>query len=140
MAELEKNIKIIIADDIPEFIEGLKVLLTMSEKYQIIDILNDGEALVNSSVLHKANLILTDIEMPIMNGFEAAKRINYNYPDIPIIALTMYFDKIYLEDIIKAGFRAFIHKPNIADELFDVIDKVLNNKFIFPHNLRLKNC
>lgn len=132
------KIKIVIADDSPEFIEGLKVLFSTSPKYEILDVASNGLELLESSHLYEADLALIDIEMPIMNGFEVAKRIGFKYSSIMLIAITMYLDKAYLRDIIEAGFKAFIHKPLVSDQLFEVIDQVLSNNYVFPGNLRIE--
>ena len=138
---MAKNIiNIIVADDSPEFIEGLQVMFATSDKYKIIETLRNGQELTDSNHLNKADLILTDIEMPILNGIDAGKRINFQYPNLPMIAITMYKDKVYLEEIIGAGFKGFIYKPDLADSLFNVIDSVLKNNFSFQDsNLKLKN-
>lgn len=133
-----KKTKVIIADDNKNFIEGLQVLLSMNEQFEIIDICYNGEELLNSKYLPIANLVLSDIDMPELDGISACKQINYKYPEIPLIALTMYIDKVFLEDIIQAGFKGFVHKPDTATNLLDVIKKVLNNQFIFPSNLQVK--
>ncbi|MEN8119880.1 MAG: response regulator transcription factor [Bacteroidota bacterium] len=130
------NIKIIIADDSPKYIEGLKVLLSTSSKYQILEVCENGRELIQSSKLHLADLLLIDINMPEMNGLEAARIIDVDYPHLPMIAITMYQDELYLKDIISMGFNAFVHKPEAANNLLIVIDQVLNKKFVFPNNLK----
>lgn len=129
---MEKIIKIIIADDSPNFLEGLSLILSRRENIEIIGTYKTGVELVNSQYIHHADLVLTDIEMPEMNGIEAARRINYLMPKTTMIAITMYLEKAYLETIIEAGFKGFIYKPNISKELFDVIEKVLKNEYVFP--------
>lgn len=133
----ENNIKVIVADDSAEFLEGILLLLSTDPRFEVIATYSNGLDLVNSVVLHEAHFIFTDIEMPGMNGIDAARRINFKNPNVLMVAMTMYFDKVYLEEIISAGFKAFIHKPDIAEQLFDVIESILNRKFVFPHNLKM---
>ncbi len=133
----EKNIKVIIADDSAEFIEGIQLLLSTDPRFEIIATYTDGVQLAESDILHEAHFIFTDIEMPGMNGIDAARHINFKNPNVLMIAMTMYFDRVYLEEIISAGFKAFIHKPEMAEQLFDVIENVMNRKFVFPHNLKM---
>lgn len=139
MPLLNKKIGVLIVDDSPEFLEGLQMLFSITEDYEITDILTNGEELVQFPRIEQVDIILLDIEMPILNGIEAAKRINYNYPNKPMIALTMYIDRVYLLEIVEAGFKAFIHKPDIADRLFDTMDRVLKNEMVFPDNIKLNN-
>lgn len=133
------KIKIIITDDSLPFCEGLKHLLSEFETFDIIATYSNGKELLESDILLLADLLLTDIEMPIMGGVEAGKRVNFLHPDLPMIALTMHQEKVFLNEIIGAGYRGFVHKPDISKELMNVIDKVLNNKFSFPNGLKIIN-
>jgi DNA-binding NarL/FixJ family response regulator len=135
---MEKVIKIIIADDSSVFLEALNFLITRNMQFEIIDTCCNGLELINSPRLFNADLVITDIEMTEMNGIEAAKRISYLHPNLPIIALTMFIEKIYLRTIVEAGFKGFIYKPNVSNDLFDVIDKVLQKEYVFPDYLTLK--
>lgn len=136
---MKGKIHIILADDNKYFLEGLKLVLLRYDEYVVIDECNNGRELLNSHLLPMANLILSDVDMPLMNGIEAVKRINFRFPHLPIIALTMHTDKIFLEDLITAGFRGYVHKPDVAQNLIMVIKEVLNNKFMFPDNLKISN-
>ena len=133
------KIQIIITDDSPPFIEGLILMLSKNQNFRILDTCSNGLKLVSNTSLSKADLLLVDIEMPEMNGLEAAKRVNYQYPNLPMIALTMYQDKVYLLDIVSSGFKAFILKPEVPQKLFEVIQLVLADKYAFPKNLKIKN-
>jgi DNA-binding NarL/FixJ family response regulator len=134
----DKNkINIIITDDSPTFIAALSELLSTDPRFNIIDTCCNGLELTNNKNLIKAHLLLIDIEMPKMNGLEAARSINFKLPTLPMIALTMHQEKVYLADIVRSGFRAFVFKPEIPSKLLNIIDLVLQNKFIFPDNLKI---
>lgn len=132
-----KVFKIIIAEDSPEFLQALGFIIARNKQFEVIDTCRNGVELINSPRLFNADLVISDIEMPEMNGIEAAKRVNYINPNLPIIALTMFMEKVYLRTIVEAGFKGFIYKPNVSKELFDVIDKVLQKEYVFPDYLNL---
>jgi len=134
----DKKVKIIITDDSSVFVEALEVMLASVSDLEVIDTCSNGLELIESKKLAEADLLLIDIEMPIMNGFEAAQQINCKGSNIPMIALTMHQDKVYLIDIIKSGFRGFIHKSTIGNSILEVIEKVLNNSYVFPKDLRIQ--
>ena len=91
-----------------------------------------------SNKLHLADILLVDIDMPEINGIEAAKRINFDHPSLPMVAITMHQDRVYLLDIVSAGFQGFVSKPEAAKNLFDTIDQVINKEFAFPDSLETK--
>ena len=136
---LKEEINIIIADDNKQFIEGLKVVLKKCSRYTVIDSCTNGMELTESPYLYKADLLITDLEMPVMNGIEAVKKINYKYPRLPVIVLTMHLEKVFLQDIISAGIKGFVYKPDVSIKLIEVISQVLDNNFVFPYKLKIKN-
>jgi DNA-binding NarL/FixJ family response regulator len=131
------KIKIIITDDSTSSIEALEILLTSDSKFEVLDRCANGAELCRNRNLSIADLLLIDIEMPIMNGIEAAKKINFIHPHIPMIAVTMNVRTIFLKDVVYAGFKGFVYKANIQSDLIPTIEKVLNNKFVFPKDLNI---
>ncbi len=134
----EERINIILADDSKAFLEALGVLLKKCLRCNVIDVCYNGKELAENRNLSKADLIITDIQMPVMSGIEAARRVNYRYPDLFMVALTMHMEQVYLDEIIGAGFRGFVYKPEVAGKLKDVIKLVMNKQFVFPKNLMIK--
>ena len=132
------KIKIILVDDNKIFNEGLNVILSKCPNYYILDSCGSGLELLECPHLHKADIILLDIQMPLMNDLEVAKKINIKYPYIKMLALSMHIDKVFLEDIIEAGFNGFIYKPDTSKKINEVIPRIMNCQFVFPDNLKLK--
>ncbi len=80
----------------------------------------------------KINLVLMDVRMPVMNGYEATKRIKEFRPDLPIIAQTAYALESDRKQALDEGFDAFITKPICNELLLELISKFA------PANLPLK--
>jgi DNA-binding NarL/FixJ family response regulator len=133
---MNDKLKIIIADDNHTFLTGLQLLLKKNFTCEIIEACKDGKELVQSPNLSKADLLITDINMPEMNGVEAAKRINFQYSNLPMVAITMNLESVYLRQIISVGFKGFVYKPDVSQKLASVIHLVLNKQFVFPDNLK----
>jgi DNA-binding NarL/FixJ family response regulator len=72
-----------------------------------------------------------DIEMPVMNGIEATKKINEFYPNTKIIALSMHDNEGYYSDMINAGAKAFLLKNSKFEEVLQAIEAVYNNNSFF---------
>lgn len=131
------RIKIIIAEDNQPFLQALSFLISEQAILHLTDTCSNGVDLLNSTKLHSADLLFIDIDMPKLNGIEAAKLINFEYPEKKMIAITMYQESVYLTELIKVGFKAFIYKPEIHKILKETIQMVMENKFSFPNNINI---
>jgi len=123
----EKNTKyILIAEDEEINLLFIEELLTRSEfNIKTIHAKNGKEAIDICKQNKKLNLVLMDLKMPIINGYEATKQIKEICPNLPIIAQTAYSTKSEKEKAIKAGCDDFISKP-ISKEIFiKLINKYL---------------
>jgi len=129
--------KIFIVDDNSKFIEGVQFMLSKEPSVEVIGTAGNGIELFDNPIYGLADIILLDIEMPKMNGFETAKKINWLNAKVKLIAITMYQDKVYLEKLVSCGFRGFVNKEHITDHLLDVIEKVKNNEFFFPDYINI---
>jgi DNA-binding NarL/FixJ family response regulator len=136
---MDKKTNIIIVDDNPEFLTSLSSLLKKHPGFSIIGRFNSGQELLDGGQMHYADLILMDIEMPGLNGIQTARLVNFRNSRVKLIAITMYQDKVYLDQLVEAGFRGCINKSDVADNLFQVIETVLQERFIYPDNLRIAN-
>ena len=134
---MEEQLKIILADDNKTFLVGLQFILNKNFNCEFIDICNNGNELVQSPFLSQSDLVITDISMPEINGVEAAKRINVKYSTLPMIAITMHLENIYLHEIVCAGFKGFVYKPDVSKNLTNVVHQVLRKQFVFPDNLKI---
>ena len=72
-----------------------------------------------------------------MNGIETARIVNFMFPHIHLIAITMYQDMLYLQELIKAGYKGVVNKPDMTEKLYQVIDDVMSNRLVFPRNLKI---
>ncbi len=130
----DSKIKLIITDDNQRYIDALSIMVLKNKNFKIIDTCINGLELINNSNLSKANVLLIDIQMPVMNGLKAAMHIRNNNPNILLIAISMDIENAYIKDIKTNGFNGYIHKPEVPKNLIKVINQVLNNEFIFPEN------
>lgn len=128
-------IKILLVDDQELIREGLKTCLMSEPMYLIIGEASDGvEALQKVNDL-PPDLILMDIRMPRMDGFEAAKRIKKIFPDIEIIFVTSMKDKEYIEESIRCGAKGYLLKESFPGIIKDAIDAVMNGDFYYDAKL-----
>lgn len=130
---LSKKIKILIADDHAIVREGLKQIVA-EEK----DIIVSGEAENSVKLMEllgkeKWNLVVLDINMPGKSGLEALKDIKIQYPDLPVLILSMFSEDQYGIRAIKAGASGYLKKVSAPTELVTAIRKIVSGgKYINP--------
>ncbi len=129
--------KIIIVDDSKSFRDVLRVVLSENFNYKIIEEAECGYDMLDSRLLHSADIILMDLMMPGMDGIETAKEILKKNRDLKIIAVTMHAEKAYLEELIEAGFKGCILKNNLFEEIDAGIHSVIWGGFYFPSELKV---
>lgn len=130
--------KFIVVDDNKTFREGIKYYLENILYHEVIGMAEDGEQFLQIENKPEADIILMDIEMPIINGVEAAKRGLWENNTYKFIAVTSYKDKAYLTDLIFAGFKACIFKDYFYDEFEETVSKVFNDNIHFPQEIILE--
>ncbi len=123
-----KKIDIYLVDDHPLFRQGLKLLLSGLDFIGKIFEANNGEEFITGLKNNPVDVALIDIEMPVMNGIDAAKRAREIQPSIKILALSMYSDKNYYLSMIDAGACGFLLKNSNFDEVEKAITDVCNDK------------
>jgi len=123
-----KKIDIYLVDDHSLFRQGLKLLLSNLNFIGKIYEANNGEEFIGGLKESQVDIALLDIEMPVMNGIEAAKIAREILPSIKILALSMYSDKNYYLSMIDAGACGFLLKNSNFDEVEKAITDVCNDK------------
>jgi DNA-binding NarL/FixJ family response regulator len=128
---MEVPIRIVIADDHQVFIDGLKAILKEFDGLEVVGHANNGEQLLQQVSFHKPHVVLTDIQMPIMNGVEAAIEIRDKFPEVRVIALTMLNESLYIKKMLSAGVYAYVLKTVDKEELASTIKKVAKGEKYF---------
>jgi signal transduction histidine kinase/ABC-type uncharacterized transport system substrate-binding protein/ActR/RegA family two-component response regulator len=121
---------ILIAEDDENNYLYLKELFTseVDFTYSLIHAKNGVEAIEFCQKNEKIDIVLMDIKMPLINGYEATKKIKSQFPNLPVIAQTAFSTAAEKELAMKHGFNDFISKPISKEKLFELINKHLKNK------------
>ncbi|MBS7786251.1 response regulator [Flavobacterium sp. CYK-55] len=125
-SEHESFTILIAEDDNINYLLFQKII--QSRNYNIIRAVNGLEAVEISLSNPDIDLVLMDIKMPIMNGFEALEKVKAIRPELFVVAQTAYASSDDEERIIKAGFYGYLTKPINREKLFEMIDQVQKNK------------
>lgn len=112
---MEKSVKIIIVDDHEIFRNGLKMVLGKLEFVDVVGEASNGQDFLDLIRKVNCDIVLMDIEMPIMSGIDATKIALKENPSLKIISLTMFTDDDYVQSMMDAGVKGFLVK-NINKE------------------------
>lgn len=118
MDKTDKTLKIIIVDDHEFFRNGLKMVVNRLKYASVVGEASNGREFIELQKEKQADLVLLDIQMPIMNGIEASELAIKEFPELKIVILTMFDDEEYIEKMMDIGVHGFLLK-NITRDLLD---------------------
>ncbi len=127
--------KIIIVDDHNLFRNGIKFLLSEIPDIEIVAEASDGKEFLDIIKVITPDIVLMDINMPVMNGVEATKRALELYPDLKILVLSMFSDEEYYNTMIDLGVKGFILKDADNEELKNAVRRVISGNTYFSQDL-----
>lgn len=132
---MKTMITIIMAEDHQMLIDGVKSFFEYDDSINIIDTANDGEELIKLVSLKKPKLVITDIRMPRMDGIEATKIIKKKFPQINVMAMTMFDQPDAIKQMLDAGATGYILKNSGIKMLSKAIVTVANGETFFDPNV-----
>ena len=116
---MDNKLHLMIVDDNPHARKALSALISAQEWVSVISEASNGEDAIGKINQRVPDLILMDVEMPVMNGLEATKIIKSKWSQIKVVVLTMYPD--YREKALNAGADAFLIKGCPLDEMTTLV-------------------
>ncbi len=125
---------IVIVDDHILIAKALQSIITNFSQFEVLYECENGKELQEKFSL-KANIpdvVLLDVSMPIMDGFETAKWLKENYPDVLIMALSMQDDEQSLIKMIRNGAKGYLLKNAHPTELENALNLLLKNGYYYP--------
>ncbi len=127
--------KVFIVDDHNLFREGLSFLLSRDNEIAEIYEAKNGRELLDNLIKTKPDIILMDIEMPLMNGIDATREALKIYPESKIIALSMHANENYYSEMIDAGAKGFLLKNSKFEDVKKAITDVNNGNNFFSSDI-----
>lgn len=122
------KINVVIADDHELFRDGLKLMLSSFNNIHISGEAENGIELIQTIANTQPDIVITDINMPKLDGILATKQLSNQYPTLGIIALSMYDDDDLIIDMLEAGAKGYLLKNAHKNEVIAAIEMVNKGK------------
>jgi DNA-binding NarL/FixJ family response regulator len=136
--------RVLLADDHQMLADALRGVL--EPRCEVVGAVSDGRALLEAADRLQPDIVVLDIGMPLLNGFNAGRKLKHTLPNVKLIFMTMHEDPYLVGEAFRAGASAFLLKEAAASELTDAIDQVLKGgSYITPsaseglHNSSLRD-
>ena len=130
-------IKLLLADDHVIIRDGIKLMLKRDSKFEIVAEAGNGKEVIEflNANPKSVDVILMDINMPVMNGIEAAQVVAEIFNHVKILALTMHAEATYITNMLKAGALGYILKESTTEDLVSAIVAVAEGQKYYSNEV-----
>ena len=118
------KIRVLLADDHTILRDGIRALLDDQADIEVIGEAEDGLSTVKMVAKLKPDVVIMDIAMPMLNGLEATRQIQRDYPQVKVLILTMHENEEYIRQVLAAGALGYVLKDAAARDLLGAIRAV----------------
>jgi len=122
------NIKVIIADDHEIYRDGLRMVLVKQPDFDLVAEAADGKELIDQVKAMQPDIVISDVKMPNMDGVTATRYLTEHFPQVGIIALTMFDEEELIIDMLEAGAKGYLLKNADKVEIVEAIKSVYNQQ------------
>jgi DNA-binding NarL/FixJ family response regulator len=132
------TIQILIADDHPVVRSGLMALLNSQPEFEVVAAAENGETAVSLSLANAPDVILMDLQMPLLDGLAAIQQILAQQPEARIIVLTTYDTDADIMPALKAGATGYLLKDAPPEALFDAVQSAARGEVTYAPKVAAK--
>lgn len=129
-----RGLRILIAEDHPVVRKLVRFTLEATAHFHICDEATDGAQAVEKAKELKPDVVILNVTMPILNGFEAAREIKKHVPEAAIVILSSDADRHFLEIARTIGVRAYVSKSKVGEALVKAVEAAVAGEDFFVLN------
>jgi len=118
---MERIVRVAIADDQPRFRQSLRLILGRQPDLKVVAEADNGQSAVEMVELHRPDVVLMDISMPVLNGIEATRIIMSRFPETRVIILSMHQDQSFSAQACQAGACRYLCKDCSPQDILDAV-------------------
>jgi DNA-binding NarL/FixJ family response regulator len=134
----EKKANILIVDDHPIVRQGLTELVNHEKDLVVCGQAEDANKAMKAVKELKPDLAIVDISLKETSGMELIKDLNAQYPNLPVLALSMHDESLYAERVLRAGARGYVMKAEATEKVIIAIRKILNGEICISDKMASK--
>lgn len=127
--------KYYLVDDSYEFIQAMQLYIEKELGGIVCGYANDGSEALKDDALHSADIILMDIMMKQMNGFDAIHNLQTQFNNLKIIAITNSYEYISMHYLLAKGFKGCVFKNRVFRELPEALSKIVSGSYYFSKGI-----
>ncbi|HRC32391.1 MAG TPA: response regulator transcription factor [Bacteroidia bacterium] len=124
-------IQIGLVDDHKLFRSGLRALITAFEKYEVVMEAGNGQEFINQLPHHNLDVVLMDLEMPVMDGLATIKILKEEFPKIKVIIVSMHSEEKFIAHLMELGARGYLLKNANPEDIDIAIQSVSETGYYF---------
>lgn len=124
MENATSKVRIVLADDHRILLDSLHFVLKKQPDIEVVATVNNGAELLSILSRTSVDVVLMDIQMPELDGFQAAVSIRSRFPQVKVLVLSMHNDRSYMERMYELGVAGYVLKTADIDDIIDAIHKV----------------
>ena len=132
-----KEIRVLLVDDHKIVLDGVEALLSDLEGFNCVATADNGQKALDLLKVFEIDVILMDIDMPVMNGMEATKAVKRDYPNVKVISLTQHSERGMVKQLLECGSDGYLLKNINRDELALAIRKVYEGQNYFSSEVTM---
>ena len=134
---LKEKTKIAIAEDHKLLRNAYLTILSERGDYEVVIEVSNGKELLDAMRTNLPDVVLLDLEMPVMKGGTAFEKIKVQYPGVKTIIISAYFNDSFVTEYFLRGVNGYLSKDSDPEQLFEAIDSVMTDHFYFNRSVSL---
>ena len=119
---------VLIAEDNVLIVEGC-LLPALEPEFEVVATVEDGRAAVAAAQEYSPDVVLLDVSLPVIRGFEACRRILARQPKVKVLFVSNYSENSYADEALHMGASGYVLKSQVASELIPAIRTALSGQF-----------
>lgn len=133
--KLAKEYRIILADDHPILRAGVKVLIESKPGFKVVGEVSNGQELLDIVATVPCDMVILDLNMPLMNGIEALEYLQIHYASVSALVLTTHKEKPFLKRSLAKGAKGYLLKEETHDKLLSAIQDIRQGKKVISSEM-----